>query len=223
MATYIYDSEKATHLTSSTQVTTLDKGAVFTIDKTADVATVEVALDDGETVTHFIPATAVDSIAAKSIQIEAADIAALLYADTASKTKTTLGGKAVKEFLRLRKLEQKKWSGDKNLDKWREQERKHLKALEDSLTAGEDVTTDADYQKLVAAKRRRDLQKYKREQALAKSRKARALRVARKENPDAYPNEKPADDYLMRIVKHVEKQRKIKRLLAQEKKKSTNK
>lgn len=186
MATYIYDSEKATHLTSSTQVTTLDKGAVFTIDKTADVATVEVALDDGETVTHFIPATAVDSIAAKSIQIEAADIAALLYADTASKTKTTLGGKAVKEFLRLRKLEQKKWSGDKNLDKWREQERKHL-------------------------------------QALAKSRKARALRVARKENPDAYPNEKPADDYLMRIVKHVEKQRKIKRLLAQEKKKSTNK
>lgn len=35
MATYIYDSEKATHLTSSTQVTTLDKGAVFTIDKAA--------------------------------------------------------------------------------------------------------------------------------------------------------------------------------------------
>lgn len=69
------------------------------------------ALDDGETATHFIPATEVDSIAAKSVQIEAADIAALLYADKA--------------------------------------------VVNDH--ENKDVAT-AEYQKLVAAKRRRDLQ-----------------------------------------------------------------
>jgi hypothetical protein len=156
MATYIYDSEKATHLTSSTQVTTLDKGAVFTIDKTADVATVEVALDDGETVTHFIPATAVDSIAAKSIQIEAADIAALLYADTAT---MNLSPKP-----RLKPLTRK--------------------------------------QNLAARKKYQD--------------HLEAMRLA--EHLHNKNKEKLATDHMERMLKHMERQRKIKRLLAQEKK-----